>query len=469
MNVPLFRPALVATASLIAGISEAISVPVVTQDQNRLVTVTYSLDADAIVTMEVLTNSAVQVDAANYWNVEGDVNKLVKAGGTKTITWQPDVAWPVDNLATGLKVKLTAWPSNKPPLYMVVNLDSTTGKDIRYYASSNAIPGGIFGSPCYRDMKMVFRRIDAKGVAWTMGYGADDRGRQVPVTLDNDYWLGIFEVSRGQWYAVRGEVTVDANLGTFWAMRPYAGVPFTTIREGATNVQNDDYDYPNPPHSSSFLGILRTRTGVAFDLPSEAQWEFGARSGLAINVNNTGVGNWNDIDVFPGRIRENGGKVPDGSGGYRDPTPDEAKMPEWGVAPIGSYEPNLWGIYDAQGNVRELCLDHYAALHTDKPSDLTASGGVYKVSSGSHTRVARGNNWDAVAFNNMLWSRGSYDDTSTAYQVGFRVACTIPAGDAEPISAESVIEPIETRGVWQTLSAAGKLLWSKLGFMLIFR
>ena len=137
-----------------------LSTPVVTQDADQLVTITYSLAADSIVTMEMLTNETVQVDASDYWNLEGDVNKLVKAG-ERTVTWQPDSTWPASDLATGFKVRLTAWPANKPPLYMVVNLDEATGKDVRYYASSNAIPGGILGSPCYRDTKMVFRRIDA--------------------------------------------------------------------------------------------------------------------------------------------------------------------------------------------------------------------------------------------------------------------------------------------------------------------
>lgn len=82
-------------------------------------------------------------------------------------------------------------------------------------------------------------------------------------------------------------------------------------------------------------------------LPTEAEWEFAARGGLV----NT-VYSWGDEHVDIGKPKCNSwqGKFP-----YLN----EEKDGFYGLAPIKSFAPNGYGLYDVAGNVWEWCNDFY--------------------------------------------------------------------------------------------------------------
>jgi formylglycine-generating enzyme required for sulfatase activity len=83
---------------------------------------------------------------------------------------------------------------------------------------------------------------------------------------------GAFEVTQKQWELVTGE-NPSSRKGE---MRPVDRVSYDMIRgneKGAKRPASDDVD------KSSFLGKLRMKSGIAFDLPTEAQWEYACRAG----------------------------------------------------------------------------------------------------------------------------------------------------------------------------------------------
>ena len=100
--------------------------------------------------------------------------------------------------------------------------------------------------------------------------------------------------------------------------------------------------------STSFMGILRAKTGLTFDLPTDAQWEYACRAGTTTALN-SGKNLINaTTDASMAAVGRYAGNTGDGKGGYSGQH-----------TTVGSYLPNNWGLYDMHGNVMELCLDWF--------------------------------------------------------------------------------------------------------------
>ena len=433
--------AVAANAALTAAVPE-ISNVTMAQDTTRLVTITYTLaDAPAVVTVDVQTNNAngawASIGGEAVWNATGDVWKKVETG-SHTITWRPDHSWPDHKIADGgARAVVTAWALDNTPDYMAVDISAAAQPDTQtYYPAADFVPGGVTNS-LYKTTTLLMRKIMAKDVIWTMGSTTlENQNRQAAqeathqVKLANNYYIGVYEITQSQWSQVAtNNTTAVANFTTERFMRPMEKVCYNEIRNAAnTTTANASYNWPNAPNPSSFLGLLRSKTGIDFDLPSEAQWEFAARAG-------NGVGYWNDgtpiLNANPdanlnllGRYERNGGKVLSGTS-YVDPAANCGVTN--GTAIVGSYLPNAWGIYDMHGNVWEWCLDWYE-------DNINAHGGAVNIdpsapaktlsgASGAN-RVLRGGSWLFAAGFCRPAYRVSHTPPTRSYNFGFRVLCS---------------------------------------------
>ena len=455
MNIKqLTLAAIAATAGAAIAAMPEVSNVTMTQAANRLVTITYQLtDAPAVVTLDIQTNANVSAAANDPgWtsiggvavcNAQGDVWKQVSGKATYTITWQPDQTWkgPDENgfkiAANGARARVTAWPIDNTPDYMAVDISAAAQPNTQtYYPAADFVPGGVTNS-LYKTTTLLMRKIMAKDVTWTMGSTTlENQNRQAAreathqVKLANNYYIGVYEITQSQWSQVAtNNTTAVANFTTERFMRPMEKVCYNEIRNAAdSTTANAAYNWPNDPNPSSFLGLLRSKSGLDFDLPSEAQWEFAARAG-------NGVGYWNDgtpiLNANPdanlnllGRYERNGGKVLSGTS-YVDPAANCGVTN--GTAIVGSYLPNAWGIYDMHGNVWEWCLDWYE-------DNINAHGGAVNIdpsapaktlsgASGAN-RVSRGGSWIYAAGYCRPAFRGIYAPTARNSFNGFRVLCS---------------------------------------------
>jgi len=415
-------------AATFAMATPVVSDVTMTQDSSRKVTITYKLSEDAVVTLNVLTNATP--NAASGWasiggeavcNAQGAVWRKVTGAdadgnGDYTITWHPDQSWK-DESGSGFRVAngcakavVTAWSLDNTPNYMVVDISSAAQPNTqRYYPSADFLPGSAPGqkaavtnNPAYRTSMLVMRKVMAKDVIWTMGSVAEaqrnaTREATHQVALTNNYYIGVFEVTQTQWDLVQTQGLAPAYFdnGAYRAMRPVEQVCYNEIRNSANSTaDNSAYDWPTPPNPGSFLGLLRQRTGIDFDLPSEAQWEFAARAGNADTKWGTGksIQGYNDdtnLNKY-GRYQGSGGYVrkTNGTTSWYDP-PDQSCGTVNGTAEAGSYMPNSWGLYDMAGNVFEWCLDFYA-------EDISTWNGAVNTESSSY-RVRRGGSWKNAA------------------------------------------------------------------------
>jgi len=340
---------------------------------------------------------------------------------------------------------VTAWSLDNTPDYMVVDLsESAQPNTQKYYPSVDFLPGSELGqtgaitnNTAYRKSKLVMRKIMAKGVEWTMGSTALETNRTAAreathqVMLESNYYIGVFPVTQTQWGLIQTSRAAPSyfNNADDRAMRPVEQVCYNEIRNaGNSPTANTDYDWPADPNPSSFLGLLRTKTGIDFDLPSEAQWEFAARAGNGDTKWSDGSGILNNaytdanLDLL-GRYERNGGRIPNGTA-YKDPAPSCGATN--GTAIVGSYAPNDWGLYDVHGNVWEWCLDWYA-------DDITAHDGKVNIDPATPEntrsgapggyRVIRGGSFNYGASFSRPAYRNSGNPTLRYSVYGFRLLC----------------------------------------------
>ena len=414
-------------AALVAAATPSVTLNGVSQGAGRKVVVDYTLtDGPAVVTVDFQIDGQPVTYIRDVW---GDVNRLVTDDGAHTLTWSPDRDCPgLDVAAGGFKAVVKAWSPATPPDYMVVDLEFAN--TVFYYASTNALPDGGLANDVYRTSRMVFRRIPAKNVQWVMGSPWTDPSRDQAkegthyVTLTEDYYMGIFEVTQAQYKRIFGSnPSLFASLPDA-AIRACDNVSYRQSRGGV----NDSVNWPATGHAvwtGSYLYKLRAHVGqqMLFDLPTEAQWEYACRAGegkafnVGVNALDDSFAWWADNSAVDGVIQPH---------------------------PVGRKRPNAWGLYDMHGNVTEWCLDWayingvgwnaYAAEAVTDPE-----GPSYTTTSawdGSYRRVRGGSFGDVqntlrsgarAGFNH---SANYLNDMSNANsrRVGIRVCCPIGSG-----------------------------------------
>ena len=408
-------------AALSASAAPTVSNVQMTQpDFASSVTITYDLaDEPAIVTFDIVTNG-VSIGAANVVKAVGDVNRKIQPGTGRTITWSAYDAWPDHKITNScVQAVVTAWALDNPPPVMVVDLMHKS--NIVFYASIDQLPGGVMND-VYKTEQLVMRKIPARGSVFTMGATVVENSsgtgvsRPHRVAFTNDFYLGVYEVTQGQLFNVCG-VRGTSNYADHpnADILPCDGIGFgrtgsqtqLNIRDWHANPYSDPQGKVNfSLASDSVLRKFAHFTGICFDAPTGAQWEFACRAGTAARFND---GSMDDAAL-------------DALGWYAGNSTNEATNAAE-PHPVGMKKPNAFGLYDMHGNVWEWVLDYVwtAKYAADTDYDIEPFG---PTAHDSHTKERHGGGFTSTADDCRITGRSGIYVNNTApgsYQCGLRL------------------------------------------------
>jgi formylglycine-generating enzyme required for sulfatase activity len=280
-------------------------------------------------TTSYTTPPAITADNALFWCVVASSGTII----------QSDHAMLTVN-GTNLYMVIDISSGSAGPSYPVTYLDSPPADMLASYGGNHVNP--------YTTTKLVLRRIPAG--TFIMGSPSDEWGRnslgeyQHLVTLTQDFYIGVFDVTQNQYFLVTG-----STPGNF----TYNGQPANPMPTGTAPWDWDAIRGGTPPGGAplgtSFCGRIRARTGLLIDMPTEAQWEYACRAGTTTALN-SGKNllpqcNWIlDANMDEVAWYQNNDTV------YGELAGSKA---------VGRKRPNAWGIYDMHGNLGKLCLDYF--------------------------------------------------------------------------------------------------------------
>jgi formylglycine-generating enzyme required for sulfatase activity len=215
-----------------------------------------------------------------------------------------------------------------------------------------------------------------------MGEGGGANGRHL-VRIGYALAVGKFEVTFAEW---------DACVAGGGCRRRPDDAGWGRARQPVVNISWDD--------AQQYVAWLARKTRKNYRLLTEAEWEYAARAGSHVRF-------WWGNDSGQGEANCNGcGSAWDGRRS----------------APVGSFAPNPFGLFDMHGNVSEWVEDCYHDRYQDAPGDGRAW--TNSCSTISDIRMVRGGAWrdgSHAIRSAARWSASSryYDN-----RIGFRIART---------------------------------------------
>lgn len=271
-------------------------------------------------------------------------------------------------------------PASEPSGEPKTNISNSIGMKLRYIKS-----GSFKMGTSDEDVERIRKEAN-------QGYQFPDWDKvetpQHEVRITHGFYLGVFEVTQGQYSRVTGK---NPSQNKESPQHPVENVNWLEAMEFCTKLS----ELPE-----------EQREGRKYRLPTEAEWEYACRAGSTTLFFQVDA-----LSSFKANID------PDHPFGNPEKGPKVGKS-----LPVGSFAPNAWGLYDMHGNVWEWCLDgprKYGKRAEEDPIGPHDQGG---------TRILRGGGFLRGA------TRAAFrkERDAAAYRIpdgGFRVVCEIkPAG-----------------------------------------
>ena len=240
--------------------------------------------------------------------------------------------------------------------------------------------------------------------------GLVDEQPRHSVTLAQRFALGRAPVTVGEFRAfVRATGYAEAKGCNVWENRQVIAFP---DRNWSTPGFAQTREHPvvcvSWHDASAYAAWLARRTGKAYRLPTEAEWEYAARAGT--------VSFFYSGDTL-GFERANLGGGPFVGGVM------QGKDRWLNTSPVGAFDANPWGLWDMAGNVYQWVADCPAPSYEGASSDGSARSGD---TAACKRRMLRGGAWNSKAVSARSANRDANEATMRMPFYGFRLALTLP-------------------------------------------
>lgn len=250
--------------------------------------------------------------------------------------------------------------------------------------------------------------------------GHADESPVADMHVASDFWMGAHEVTNEQFAKFRSHHDSRMESGDF--------LHFSEEERGyRVNYTKQPVCRVSCLDAKAFCRWLSERTGRRFELPTETQWEYACRAGSSSPVSYGAVdadfSRWANLaDERFKHVATYGWNLPSGA------------IPRWrpGVegiddghrvsAPVGTYAPNAFGLYDMHGNVAEWTnstFRSYPFSGESTPSDNSRDARM----------IVRGGSWYDRPQDARSAYRWHYPAWQKVFDVGFRVAAKVRSDD----------------------------------------
>jgi formylglycine-generating enzyme required for sulfatase activity len=222
-------------------------------------------------------------------------------------------------------------------------------------------------------MEFIFVKGGCYDMGDTFGDGESDE-KPVHKVCISDFYIGQYEVTQGQWKTIMG-----SNLSDFSFCGDTCPVEMISWND-----------------TQEFIQKLNSKTGKSYRLPTEAEWEYAARSG-GKKEKYAGTSSDSELSSYAW---------------YNFNSDNETH-------PVGKKKPNGIGIYDMSGNVYEWCQDWFSSdYYKNKPRNNPQGP------SSDSKRVFRGGSWLNEPQLLRASDRNDDDPSIRHRRIGFRLVRT---------------------------------------------
>jgi formylglycine-generating enzyme required for sulfatase activity/DNA-binding SARP family transcriptional activator len=337
-----------------------------------------------------------------------------------TQEWRSKIlhTWPLAALAcfVALAISMSKFWLLAPSQLVSASTDHQTPSLAGSRADTVAqLPGRIF-----KDCDICPEMMELPVGEFVMGSPQDERGRdqtegpQRRVVIAKRIALGRFEVTVDQFAAFVAEtgLSLGNDCDAIDLNTAHLGPPDYSFGEpGFEFTGSHPAVCVNWHEAQAYVAWLGRRTGKAYRLPSETEWEYAARAGTTTAYS---FGSDENRVCQYGRFADLNSRFRWKSGCRSDTT-------TYGPIQVGVLKANAWGLFDMHGNVWEWAEDCWTADAREIPTD----GSAFRRPGYCEVGVLRGGGWTSQSIGVRSARRIPWTAASRFYANGLRVALSL--------------------------------------------